>query len=509
MTKNDWYEAGDQIKRLVQDAVDTGDFSQLGNTIADVVNDTMDGLQDAIRGNLGGNRSGGWTAGGQTYDSDGSGSYDSGYGGSGASRDAYDSYDQDGSAGSSGQGGTTGDAYDQTYRGSADRVRRAYEQTADRGRQAYEQAANRGRQAYERATGRTQGQSSAQRGSFYGQSGQGMQRSQPVKAKRQVPGELGSKLMKYIGYGMGVIFGASLAMEAAAAAAIGDLFLFAAGGVTTGLLFAGSLLLGANGQRRLGESRRFKRYQEVIGTRTYCMIEELAAGIGETGNYVKKDLKKMIRRGYFPVGYLDRKETLLITDQSTYQQYLQAETEFERRQSEQEMSGGSQSSAAAQNATESEKEKTGKTERSPEHQALIEEGWKYIRHIHECNAKIPDAQMTAKLDRLELVVTRIFREAEKNPDAVSDLRKMMSYYLPTTRKLLDAYCELDDQPIRGQNIENTRKEIESALDTINTAFEKLLDDLYEEQAWDISSDISVLNSMLAQEGLTKNGFETK
>ncbi|MCD8396430.1 MAG: 5-bromo-4-chloroindolyl phosphate hydrolysis family protein [Lachnospiraceae bacterium] len=476
MTKNDWYEAGDQIKKLVQDAVDTGDFSQLGNTIADVVNDTVDGLQDAIWGNLGGNRRGGWTSGGQTYDryeQTGDGSNDNIYGnangGYGTAQDAYE--------------------YDQTYRGSADRVRRAYEQTAAQGGQSYK-----------RAAGRTYGTFDGQRA----------QNTPPVKAKRQVPGEFTSKLMKYVGYGMGVVFGASLAMEAAAAAMIGDLFLFAAGGVTTGLLFAGSVLLGANGQQRLGASRRFKRYQEVIGARTYCMIEELAAGIGESSSFVKKDLKKMIRRGYFPVGYLDRKETLLITDQSTYQQYLQTEAEYEKRQSEpQTGSADTRSSAATQKRTDTGTADTEKTERTPEHQALIEEGQKYIRHIHECNAKIPDVQMTAKLDRLELVVTRIFREAEKNPDAVPDLRKMMSYYLPTTRKLLDAYCELDDQPIRGQNIESTRAEIESALDTINTAFEKLLDDLYEEQAWDISSDISVLNSMLAQEGLTKSGFEAK
>ena len=55
MSKNDWYEAGDQIKKLVQDAVDSGDFSQLGSTISNVVNDTVDGLQAALRENLGAN----------------------------------------------------------------------------------------------------------------------------------------------------------------------------------------------------------------------------------------------------------------------------------------------------------------------------------------------------------------------------------------------------------------------------------------------------------------------
>ncbi|MCC8106734.1 MAG: 5-bromo-4-chloroindolyl phosphate hydrolysis family protein [Clostridiales bacterium] len=480
MTKNDWYETGEQIKNLVQDAVDTGDFSQLGNTISNVVNDAMDGLQDALRGNLGGrgDRRSGYGSG---YDSAGSGydgSYGSDHGAYGASDGAYNS--------------TNGD-YDQTYRGTTDRTRRAYEQ-------AYGQ------------TGQTKNQSSQTYNRRY----------QPPAVRRKVPGEFGSKAMKYLGFGLGAMFGGVMALEAMAGAMIGDAFLLMSGTFTTGIFCAGSLLLGAAGQKRLGLSRRFRRYQEVIGERTYCKIEELASGIGGTTKYVAKDLKNMIRRGYFPVGYLDRKETLLITDQSTYQQYLQAEEEYERRQREQAASGtagygaagkteANGSGAAGMHGSEAgsadpSTSRNSTAQRSAEHQALIDEGKRYILHIHECNEKIPGEEITAKLTRLELVVTRIFREAEKDPDAVTDLRKMMSYYLPTTQKLLDAYCELDAQPAEGKNMAETKKEIESALDTINTAFENLLDSLYEEQAWDISSDISVLNSMLAQEGLTGNGF---
>ena len=40
------------------------------------------------------------------------------------------------------------------------------------------------------------------------------------------------------------------------------------------------------------------------------------------------------------------------------------------------------------------------------------------------------------------------------------------------------------------------------MDTLNGAFENLLDSLFEDVAWDVSSDISVLQTMLAQEGLT-------
>ena len=53
-----------------------------------------------------------------------------------------------------------------------------------------------------------------------------------------------------------------------------------------------------------------------------------------------------------------------------------------------------------------------------------------------------------------------------------------------------------------ENIINTKRDIEEAVDTINDAFENLLDSLFEETAWDISSDISVMKTMMEQDGLT-------
>ena len=85
----------------------------------------------------------------------------------------------------------------------------------------------------------------------------------------------------------------------------------------------------------------------------------------------------------------------------------------------------------------------------------------------------------------------------------------MGYYLPTTRKLLDTYRELDRQPVAGENISSTKREIESTIDTLNVAFEKFLDGLYEDKAWDISSDISVLNTVLAQDGLKEDVWNRK
>ena len=75
-------------------------------------------------------------------------------------------------------------------------------------------------------------------------------------------------------------------------------------------------------------------------------------------------------------------------------------------------------------------------------------------------------------------------------------------------KLVGAYKEFDYQPVQGQNISSAKKEIEETLDTINQAFENLLDSLFEDMAMDISTDISVLQTMFAQERITENNIRS-
>ena len=110
---------------------------------------------------------------------------------------------------------------------------------------------------------------------------------------------------------------------------------------------------------------------------------------------------------------------------------------------------------------------------------------------------------------MELIVQKIFERAKAHPEIIPDLNRLMDYYLPMTVKLLDAYEDMDRQPIQGETIRASKKEIEDTLDTLNEAFAKLLDSVFQDTAWDVSSDISVLHTMLAQEGLTVNDFEKK
>ena len=243
-----------------------------------------------------------------------------------------------------------------------------------------------------------------------------------------------------------------------------------------------------------GRAKRYRQYVEVVKEKLYCSIEELAAKTGKGEKYIRKDLKKMMNLGMFKQGHLDSKETCLIASDEVYEQYKKSQESYEeqRRAKQQEESNNA-----------------GKTEQTVDDgvRQVIEEGQNYIRMIRKCNDEIPGEEMSDKLDHLELLVTRIFGQVEKEPELAPELRKMLSYYLPTTQKLLEVYRDLDRQQIESGNIAKTKKEIESTVDTINEAFEKFLDDLFRDTAWDIQSDISVLNTMLKQDGYLKKDFE--
>lgn len=312
----------------------------------------------------------------------------------------------------------------------------------------------------------------------------------PVLYTKNPPGQVAGPLMTVGGFAMTGIFGLTTLLCGIGTIATAQ----PEGAVATALMgiFTGaSLAVGITGNNMRKFVKRFKYYVRYLGQKTYCSIEELAHSLGKSESYVKKDLRKMISKEMFLQGHLDRQETCLIVSDDMYKQYVEVQKQADLRKQE-EILHQQKVSAVPE-----------------ESRRILEEGREYIAYISRCNAEIPDALMTEKLNRLELIITRIFREVENNPSIAEDLRKFMNYYLPTTRTLVDAYRDMEKETFQGENIENTKKEIEDTIDTINEAFENLLNSFFKERAMDISSDISVLHTMLAQDGLKKGAFDQK
>lgn len=263
-------------------------------------------------------------------------------------------------------------------------------------------------------------------------------------------------------------------------------------------------IMGISGTRSYKCKGRFKTYLRKLDGRECCNITELADGVGKSTQEVVKDLESMIRKRWFRQGHLDRQKTCIIVTDRMYREYLQLETQKQNYQ-EQLKQDDIQRQMNQRAAEQEQNERMKKLD--PEVRKVIEQGETFVYKIRQCNDAIPGEEISAKISRMELIVARIFDRVEQNPACVGDIRKLLEYYLPTTVKLLEAYEEMDAQPVYGENIQTAKKEIEATLDTLNAAFEKLLDNLFQDTAWDVSSDISVLNTMLYQEGLHEDGLK--
>lgn len=273
--------------------------------------------------------------------------------------------------------------------------------------------------------------------------------------------------------------------------------------IFTGCLLAGSLIMLRAGMQIRGRCARFKKYRSLIGENTYYSIRELASAIGKKPRFVAKDLLNMIRLGMFPHGRLDEKKTCLMLTDEVYRQYIQAVESRKRRELEEKKAKKLKDEVVEPKAEKEENREEDLKEGDPS-QAVIEEGKRCIRILKEANDRMPGEEISRKLDRLETIIARIFEHIESRPDKLPQIRRFNQYYLPTTVKLVQAYEELENQRIEGKNITQSKQEILETLDTIQTAFENLLDGLFEDTSMDISTDISVLETMLEQEGLTKS-----
>ena len=267
------------------------------------------------------------------------------------------------------------------------------------------------------------------------------------------------------------------------------------GSAVCGGLLALSWLWLMTGVNTLKDRLVFKNYQKILNlsdNKSYAKIEDLMQETGESKDKTLKRLRKMIRNRWFKEGHIDKSETTFISTNETYALYQKTQLDYEERlKIDRELSANKP--ANEQNISAEVKE-------------TLEQGKKYLAQISHLNDRIPGVDVSNKIYKIEDITGRILSRVEEHPSSVDDIKQLMKYYLPMTIKLLTAYAEMDEQPVKVENIDKSKKEIENVLDSINDAFRKLLDDLYKDTAWDISSDVSVLNAMLKREGLKGSDF---
>lgn len=219
-------------------------------------------------------------------------------------------------------------------------------------------------------------------------------------------------------------------------------------------------------------SKLERQLDKVVGDQDNIPLQELFAAAGIPADKGRKILESAIDHGYFgPDAYIDNRTDFLVV----------------------------RGAAPIPASPAPEPDPTDETQYE-----------KLLRQLHQASSALSDPVMQEKAARLEQISARIFALAEKDASKQEQLRKFISYYLPTSLKLLNTYAQLDSQGVAGENITRTKQSIQRSLDLLVTAFENQLDKLFQSDALDVSADIAALEGMLNLDGLSgDSGFSVQ
>ncbi len=222
-----------------------------------------------------------------------------------------------------------------------------------------------------------------------------------------------------------------------------------------------------SGRELRSREERYTNYLAYIGANRQVSLAPMAAAMDVSVRRLTRDLRKMLATHVLPTGYLDIKAGKLILTEMGYTEPPEPEPEPEKQE-----------------------------ESTPEDDIL--------REIRLINDLIPDPVVSAKIDRIEEITKKILQYQKTHPQRTQQLRTFLSYYLPTTLKILRSYARLDAQGVEGENITAAKKRIEEMMDQVVQGFEKQLDKLFSSDAMDIAADVQVLENMLKKDGLSGN-----
>ena len=218
--------------------------------------------------------------------------------------------------------------------------------------------------------------------------------------------------------------------------------------------------------------------RSIIGKRETMQLSQMAAAADLKPKKLRKELQAMIDKGEFgEEAYIDLSSGRFMRHPDEMEEMLRQEAEKP------------------------------KTEEAED----VEDSVKFrsiILQIRKLNDDIKDYAVSERIYRIEEHTQNIFDYVTEHPEAMPQIRSFMNYYLPTTLKLLSSYSRIEQVGVAGENMKKSKENIERILDMLVVGFEQQVDKLFGNESMDISSEITVLEAMMKQDGLDgKSDFD--
>ena len=261
-----------------------------------------------------------------------------------------------------------------------------------------------------------------------------------------------------------------------AAGLIGGISAIGGGTVWSVLRFIAVMLCGGGmlftARTKDKKERLYQNCVKFIGNKPAIDLNALARAAGVKPKKLEREIDEMLERGYFPAAaYYDNEHDVLVLDPEKAGEIAPAM----------------------------------KTETAPSGQ----EGDRFdtlLQELEQTCGRIQDREMLEKTVQIRGLTAAIFHAVRENPEKEDQISNFLSYYFPTTLKLLDSYADFEEKGYQGEKLQQTKSRIESTADTIIAAYQKQLDHLYLPDTLDVDTDIDVLETMLKRDGLSEDDF---
>lgn len=119
------------------------------------------------------------------------------------------------------------------------------------------------------------------------------------------------------------------------------------------------------------------------------------------------------------------------------------------------------------------------------------------------SGRLQDPSVAATVRSLSKTLDLIADEVERDPKDRNKVRKLANHYAAMLTDLTEKYIQLEAQTSaasEGENINGAMTQIREGLSGADEALKKLLDDLFSDDAMEVSADITVLEQLLKTEG---------
>lgn len=232
-------------------------------------------------------------------------------------------------------------------------------------------------------------------------------------------------------------------------------------------------------------SKDYTRFLRELGHNTVIPIRDLASSVQKSEEDTIKELMYMMNKGYFKQARIVENNSLFLLDIPTFKLYKNQKNQMPN------LSHEENKKIAQDTSTKTNKDKA---------EEIIKISSKEITSINLSISRIKNRNFLEKVIEIKKTIENITNIIKRYPEKAYVLDKFIEYYLPTTVKLIDAYTEYEIMESNDSKIKNSLAEIESSIEIINEAFEKIQLELMEDRTMDIKTDIDTMKILLNQEG---------